>query len=275
MQARSTVDILGVRIDVLDKKKLNEIIITRTKSNYGKPLTVFKPYVEFLSLASRNASIRKLLNQSDINAADSVAVQWAASYLYGQPKIHPGLFHTYYSLMVRVQNKAWLSQILPDRMAGIDQTKPLLQTANKLRLKVGVIGGPKDIARTKVELTKRYKGIDWHVWSGYFLNQQEQAIVKQISACHLDILFCAMGFPRQEKFIIEYKNRLGAKVIIGEGGSFDYSELGGGIRRAPVWMRRVGLEWLWRLARQPRRLKRQLGIPAFISKVQKQNEEQK
>lgn len=271
MQNKTTVDILGVRIDVIDKKKLNRIIIERAKSAYAKPLVIFKPYVEFLSLAARNNNIRKVLNQSDINAADSIALQWAASYLYGQPRIYPGLFHAYYSLFVRARKRAWLTQVLPDRMAGIDQTKPLLREANSLKLKVGVLGGPKNPETTKAQLSSLYPGISWHVWSGYFNSHNQNTVVSEIYASKLDILFCAMGFPKQEIFIIEHRNSLGAKVVIGEGGSFDYSELGGRIRRAPSWVRRLGFEWLWRLFRQPKRLRRQMAIPSFIKAVQNQN----
>jgi N-acetylglucosaminyldiphosphoundecaprenol N-acetyl-beta-D-mannosaminyltransferase len=58
-------------------------------------------------------------------------------------------------------------------------------------------------------------------------------------------------------------------VVIGEGGSFDYNQLGGGIKRAPKWMRKSGLEWLWRLLIQPSRFRRQLAIPLFIKKVRR------
>lgn len=273
---KQTVDILGVRIDVVTIQKLNSLIIERANSgSSNRPFVIFKPYVEFLSIASRNDEIRKLLNQADINAPDSIALQWAASYLYGNPKIHSGIFHAYYSLIFRLQNKSWLAQILPQRMAGLDQTLPLLQEANKRQLKVGVLGGPKDSARTLAEISGRYKKIKWQVWSGYFAENEQEELVEQINQQKLDILFCAMGFPKQEKFIIKYKNSLGAKVIIGEGGSFDYDQMGGKIRRAPKLVRNLGLEWLWRLVRQPARLRRQMAIPSFINRVILQKNRQK
>ena len=275
MNKIGSVNILGVRIDVITKKKLNDLIIDRAKASYSRPLVVFKPYVEFLSLADRNDSIRKLLNRSDINAPDSVSLQWAASYLYGKPSIHPGSFHAYYSVLVRARKRQWLTQILPDRMAGLDQTIPLLKTADKLGLRVGILGGPKDIDSTKNELKKRFKNIDFHVWSGYFDSKDEAVLVRQIAASRVDILFCALGFPKQEKFIIEYKNRLNAKIIIGEGGSFDYDQLGGRVKRAPKWVRNIGFEWLWRLLGQPSRIKRQMAIPSFINRIKKQKSHSK
>lgn len=270
MNSLEHIKILGVRINILTKKRLNNIIIEHARSKYSKPMVIFKPYVEFLSIASKNEQIQNLLNKSDINAADSVALQWAASYLYGKPTIHAGTFHAYYSLLVRLQNKKWLTQIIPERMAGVDQTIPLLSQANKQKLKIAVLGGPKNTALTQHQLKKRFPNIDLQVWSGYFGPTEEKNIIKAISAYGPDILFCALGFPKQEKFIINNKNKLNAKVIIGEGGSFDYDQLGGRIRRAPSWMRSIGLEWLWRLLLQPKRIRRQMAIPAFIAQVTKQ-----
>jgi len=270
MLNRTTVNILGVRIDVVTIKGLNRVILNRIKQKSGRPLVIFKPYVEFLSLASRNDGIRKLLNKSDINAPDSVALQWAASYLYGEPKIRAGRFHLLYSLIFRMQNKPWLRQILPERMAGVDQTLPLLKAAGRLHLKIGIIGGPRDTEETRKQVGKRFAGADVHVWSGYFHPSEERNIVKEVAVQDFDILFCAMGFPKQEKFIIEHKNQLNCKVIIGEGGSFDYDQLGGSIKRAPGFIRKIGFEWFWRLLLQPKRVRRQLAIPQFISNVAKQ-----
>jgi N-acetylglucosaminyldiphosphoundecaprenol N-acetyl-beta-D-mannosaminyltransferase len=71
-----------------------------------------------------------------------------------------------------------------------------------------------------------------------------------------------MGFPRQEHWIAENLERLDVRVAVAEGGSFSF--IGETVSRAPGWMRRAGLEWLYRLARQPWRLKRQLALPRFV-----------
>jgi len=259
--------ILGVRIDLLTIKEINSRIIEQAKKPYHTPLVIFKPYVEFLSLASRNNDIKDLINSSDINVADSTAVAWSASYLYGRPEMRWGLISLFSSLVFRLQSKSWLAQIVPEQMAGVDQTIPLINQANKNRLKVGIIGGPKDTATLSRAVTSRYKDIRLSCWSGFFDKPNETEIVEEIAAEKLDILFCAMGFPKQEKFISKHKRALGAKVIIGEGGSFDYDQLGGTIKRSPALLRSIHLEWLWRLALQPKRLRRQFAIPNFIHKV--------
>jgi len=76
-----------------------------------------------------------------------------------------------------------------------------------------------------------------------------------------------LGFPAQERLMAWLAPRLEHGVLVGEGGSFDFRELGGGIRRAPAVVRRIGLEWLWRLLREPWRLRRQLAIPQFILEI--------
>lgn len=272
---RESINVLGVRIDPLTIDELNMLIMSRAEQGSGRSLVIFKPYVEFLSLAARNRQICDLLNKSDINAADSTAVQWAGSYLYGDPPTKSNSLSTLRSLLVNLQQKNWRNQVVPERMAGLDQTLPLLKLANQKKLKIGVLGGPKDTTKTKYELQKRFNDLQIGVWSGYFNTSQEDGVVSEISKFAPDILFCAMGFPRQEEFIIRNRNRLNSKVIIGEGGSFDYNQLGGNISRAPRWLRRIGMEWLWRLLLQPKRIGRQIAIPTFIRKVQRQQHNQK
>jgi N-acetylglucosaminyldiphosphoundecaprenol N-acetyl-beta-D-mannosaminyltransferase len=269
--ANKSIDILGVRIDILKISQINEIIVDRANRVSGDPLVVFKPYVEFLALSARNDDIRALLGKSDYNVADSSALQWAASYLYGSPKKISAIK----SLLFKIHSIAWRSQVIPQRMGGVDQTIPLLKLASDNNFKIGILGGPKDVDRTQQQLLKRFKGIDLKVWSGYYSASSEAQLVKQISDSKLDILFCAMGFPKQEYFIVNNRAKLGAKVLIGEGGSFDYDSLGGPLKRAPALLRRLSLEWLWRLLLQPRRAVRQLSIPIFIAKVIKQKSIQK
>jgi N-acetylglucosaminyldiphosphoundecaprenol N-acetyl-beta-D-mannosaminyltransferase len=271
----SSIYILGVRIDVYKIEEINSLIVEYAKKETKKPLIIFKPYVEFLSLAGKNDDVKKLLNSSDINIADSSAIQWAASYLYGKPNIGSNIISTYFSLIFRLQSEKWRQQIVPQRMAGVDQTHPLLRLASKNNLKIGILGGPKDTLATQKELEKRFKNIKVNIWSGFYEESSESELVYDIASKNLDVLFCAMGFPKQEKFIVKHQNKLNAKVLIGEGGSFDYDQLGGSIKRAPAWMRKLSLEWLWRLIIQPKRIRRQLAIPNFIKQVRKEKRSQK
>jgi N-acetylglucosaminyldiphosphoundecaprenol N-acetyl-beta-D-mannosaminyltransferase len=99
---------------------------------------------------------------------------------------------------------------------------------------------------------------------GYFdlTGEENEAIVQSINAAAPQLLLVAMGFPRQEVWIAANLPRLQVNVAVAEGGSFSF--ISGATTRAPDWLRRLGLEWLFRLLRQPWRLRRQLAIPGFI-----------
>ena len=88
------------------------------------------------------------------------------------------------------------------------------------------------------------------------------AVIAEINASAPQALLVAMGFPSQERWIAANLSRLKVNVAIAEGGSFSF--ISGMTRRAPLWMRRAGLEWLFRLLRQPWRLRRQLALPPFV-----------
>lgn len=263
------VNILGVVFDGLTIDKANELIIQRALSN-SKPVYVVKPYVEFLAKSYSDNNLKHILNNAYLTLADGVSIQWAASYLYGKPS--KSFLKLVRSLMFWIQNNNWRNQIIPEKMAGLNQTRKLLKLCEVNNLRVGIIGGELKPNIIHANILNRYKNLQQlFCWSGYFKSNQELAIVKQIKDAKLDILFVAMGFPRQEKFIVKNINKSIAKVCIGEGGSFDYDLLGGRVTRAPQKIQNAGLEWLWRLLRQPARIVRQSSILKFIFLVYKQS----
>jgi N-acetylglucosaminyldiphosphoundecaprenol N-acetyl-beta-D-mannosaminyltransferase len=102
-------------------------------------------------------------------------------------------------------------------------------------------------------------------YSGSPSPNEEDAIVAQINEAQADILFVAYGAPEQDKWIARNLPRLGVKMAMGVGGAFDF--VAGVVPRAPLWMQRVGLEWLFRLYLQPWRFKRMLRLPLFVLAV--------
>jgi N-acetylglucosaminyldiphosphoundecaprenol N-acetyl-beta-D-mannosaminyltransferase len=105
---------------------------------------------------------------------------------------------------------------------------------------------------------------------GYFRPQDEASVVAEIAASQPDLLLVALGVPRQEMFIAEHLGEFNCQVAIGVGGLFDFYS---GLRqRAPVWMRKSGLEWLYRLSLEPKRLAKRylLGNPLFLCRVLKE-----
>lgn len=257
--------ILGVKID---NYTIGQSLDRIENAVVGKrKIYVVKPYVEFMTKAYSDKKIRTILNNSDISLADGVSLQWAASYLYGQKTV--GLIR---SLVKIIIDKKWLNEIIPERIGGINLTLPLLKLAEKKGFKVAIVGGPKDNQKTYKNITKIFPKLKLNgVWSGYFDQKNSKKIAKDIGKTKPDIVFVAMGFYRQELFISDYLTLLNCYAAIGEGGSFDFSELGGNLKRAPKFMQKLGLEWLWRLFLQPLRIKRQLAIPRFIYLVNKQH----
>jgi N-acetylglucosaminyldiphosphoundecaprenol N-acetyl-beta-D-mannosaminyltransferase len=111
-----------------------------------------------------------------------------------------------------------------------------------------------------------YPGINivgWH--HGYFGMEEEEAIVAEICRLQPALLLVALGVPRQEKWIARYRLKLPPCVTMGVGGSFDV--LAGHTRRAPLWMQRAGLEWFYRLLKEPSRFKRMAVLPLFLLAV--------
>lgn len=100
---------------------------------------------------------------------------------------------------------------------------------------------------------------------GFFKPEDESAVVEQIRATRPDILLVALGIPKQEKFIDRNRETLGIPVMIGVGGTFDV--FSGSVKRAPVWMQNAGLEWLHRLAANPKKISKVAMLPQFVKMV--------
>lgn len=271
MNTKAKINILSVDIDALTIEQANDAIAKFANQPSGSVSKIIvKPYVEFLVTATKDKEIANILNQADLCLADGVSLQWAASFLYGSPKKKP--FKVSRSGLKWLQSQPWRSQIIPEKMAGATQTTALLKLAEANNWRVGIIGGQNTPSQIKEAVSKRFPRLSFlETWSGFYNSEDENIIITTIAESKLDVLFVAMGFPRQEKFMFRNKDKHLAKVLIGEGGTFDYEQMGGPIKRAPLWMQKSGTEWLWRLAKQPKRLKRQLSIPKFVWAVKKQS----
>lgn len=259
------IDILGVQIDGLTPSQSIDMMADYIKADHHKSMTVVKPYVEFMTRAHHDEKIRQILNQANLCLPDGISLQWAASFLYGQPSYRPTLFSYIKSLVVLIQRPTWRNQIIPERGAGVDATKKLLARAEREGWRVGIVGGKQEnVADRKTAITNIFPELELiQIWPGYFNDSEEKKIVEQIKSSRLDILFVARGFPLQEYFIDSYQKSGLAKILIGEGGSFDYDQLGGKLKRAPQAWRKIGIEWFWRLILQPKRIGRMLSIPHF------------
>jgi N-acetylglucosaminyldiphosphoundecaprenol N-acetyl-beta-D-mannosaminyltransferase len=176
-----------------------------------------------------DARLREVIDTAELVTADGQSVVWASRLL---------------------------GESLPERVAGIDLMHELLAAAASDGYRIFILGATEAVLQRAVaRLRHRYPQIQivgFH--HGYFNEAEERSIVDQIKAAHPEILFVAMSSPRKEFWAAEHAVELGVPLVIGVGGSVDV--IAGTRRRAPEWIQRIGLEWLFRLAQEPRRLAR-------------------
>lgn len=156
---------------------------------------------------------------------------------------------------------------LLERVTGVDLMGRLLQYTNDHRLSIYILGGKPDVAKqASINISRIFPSIivvGYH--DGYFQKEDEDKIISEINHGKTDILFVGLGSPKQEKWIYEKRKRLDVKVAMGVGGSVDI--WAGTAKRAPKAFQRLGLEWLYRLIREPWRYKRMLVLPKFLIRV--------
>ena len=223
-------DILGVGITTTKEEKILEFILEELKKprKDRKKIIIFTPNPEQLSLAYGNVNLRNLLNEAEIALPDGVGVVTAARIL-GKP--------------------------IYARIAGIDFMKSLVKSVSKQPINTGYLGGAPHVAEEAAKcLEKTCPGL--HVVYTSDTYDKNRLIHSDI-----DILFVGLGFPKQEQWIISNQSEIPATVIMAVGGSMDF--ISGRIPRAPTFLRRVGLEWIFRLILQPQRFFRQLRIWHF------------
>ena len=153
---------------------------------------------------------------------------------------------------------------ITEKIAGIEVMNMLLEEDRDKNLKVFLLGGKEEILiKCKEKIKENYDGINI-VGSnnGFFDLDNCDDLIEKINESKADILFVAMGAPRQEVFIEKYKDKLCCKIFMGVGGSFDV--FAGNVNRAPQFMINIGMEWLYRVAKEPWRIKRLGSIPKFL-----------
>ncbi len=175
----------------------------------------------------RDATLRQDVLSSGLILADGTSVVWA-SRLLGRP--------------------------LPERIAGIDLMLRILRRGDERGYRVYCLGATDDVLeKATARIVADYPNVRLvGRRNGYFRPEEEPAIAAQIAAARPDVLFVAMTSPKKEQFLARWENQLGVPVCHGVGGSFDV--LAGVVRRAPESWQRLGLEWLYRLKQEPRRL---------------------
>jgi len=193
---------------------------------------VVTPNVDFLVKVQRDGGLRSILINADLVLCDGKPIVWASR---------------------------WLGGALPCRVAGSDLIPLVLQRAAEKGWRIFMLGGdPEAVSEAARRIAADYPALPKVAfYSPPFrpLNEMnDPEIIERVRAANPDILLVCFGCPKQEKWISRHHRELGVPVTIGAGATIDF--LAGRMARAPVWMRRSGTEWLFRLAQEPRRLAR-------------------
>jgi N-acetylglucosaminyldiphosphoundecaprenol N-acetyl-beta-D-mannosaminyltransferase len=142
---------------------------------------------------------------------------------------------------------------VPERVAGVDLFLNLLEASAAKGYSVFFLGArPEIVEKTAANMVDRYPGLKvagFH--HGYFWDDEE-SVVEMIRNSGSELLFVAISSPKKENFINKWKDRLGVRFVMGVGGTFDV--VAGKTKRAPVWMQKCGMEWLYRVIQEPRRM---------------------
>lgn len=154
-----------------------------------------------------------------------------------------------------------------EKIAGIELMKDIITRCEEIGEGIYLIGAEEDVLQTCVKnLKKEYPNLVITGYkNGFFDLDNCSELIKDIKNKKPKAIFVAMGCPRQEKFIIKYFNELPASIFMGVGGSFDV--IADKVQRAPRWMINLGLEWAYRVGKEPWRIKRLGSIPKFLIKV--------
>ena len=227
------IDILGVNISNLDKKTVVKVLQSYLGSD--KQHFVVTPNPEFIVAAQKDPDFGEIINSADLSIADGIGLRYAACFLAQEP---------------------------PPRITGNDLMQMLARICSETGQGMYLLGGSDRAAEKAASILEDqyptlkiraneggkifYEHDEWHM---------NPAVLQDIIKFEPAVLLVALGHGKQERWIVSFQKHLpSVKIAAGIGGAFDY--LSGNVPRAPRWMQRIGLEWLYRLIKQPRRIKR-------------------
>lgn len=166
-----------------------------------------------------------------------------------------------------------LKNPIQERIAGYDLMLQLLQLANRHQWRIYLLGGrPESNEKAVKHIATKYPGVQIAGSHHGYFSGEEDKIREEIYRANADIVFVALGFPKQEKWIADHFDQFSKGVFMGVGGSIDV--LAGVVKRAPRVWQKMNLEWLYRLIKQPSRWRRMMALPKFIMEIIRQRTKQ-
>ncbi|MGC1381141.1 MAG: WecB/TagA/CpsF family glycosyltransferase [Candidatus Baltobacteraceae bacterium] len=231
----TSLQILGCRLDPIDADEATERILALARDGRGAQVVTLG--TEMVVHAQKDARFRAIVNRSALSLCDTVGL-----------------------LAVARRRGATLHE----RVAGVELIERLCERAASQSLGVYLLGGAEGVAADAAAILEvRFPGLQIAgTRNGYFTDDQASEVAATVAASGAKLLFAGLGSPRQEYWLEEHLHETGCGAGIGVGGSFDV--IAGRIERAPSVVRRLGLEWLYRLVKEPRRWRRQLALPRFV-----------
>lgn len=226
-------DILGVQINPVTLDEAlghGQALLEAPSFHY-----VVTPNPEFILTARKNEDFRRVLNEADMALPDGIGVVYAAKIL-GTP--------------------------LNGRVPGIEFAQGLMSRMARTDKKLFLLGAKPGVAEKAAHnLRKEYHGLEiCGVHDGYF--QADGPVVEAIRASGADVVFVCLGAPKQEFWMSTHGPETGARMMVGLGGCLDV--FAGNVQRAPVFWQKAGLEWLYRLFKEPSRIGRMAKLPLVL-----------
>lgn len=222
---------------------------------------------EFVMKAEKDKDFADILKlRTDLNTIDGIGLVWGLETIQ-KLKVKSQKCKLKFKICYGLETgmKVLLGKYKNRVVAGSSLMESLCRQASEKKWKVFFLGGWEDRAKlTRLYFEKKYKGLKAESCPGE-PEISNQKVIEKINKFEPDLLFVAYGMGKQEKWIGGNIDRLKVGVVMGVGRSFDYYS--GAIKRAPEWVRNMGLEWLYSLIKEPKRLKRQLVLPGFVWRV--------
>jgi len=238
MKKAETIKIMGIDVDKVTKAEALAIFSELIESEGCSQIITLNP--EMIIEAQTNEEFRELLKRAELRFPDGIGLVYASKII---------------------------REPLSERVTGIDFARSALEMIAQRDMSAYFFGAKPGIAELAAEnIAKEIPGLKVAgARDGYFKPEEEDAIIDEINASGAELLLLGLGAPKQEMFVDRYKDRLGCRVAVGIGGSFDVWS--GTLKRAPEFFIDHNVEWLYRLLQEPSRINRISKLPFFLVRV--------
>lgn len=230
--------VLGFDVDLFSFEEAGQYVHCHLQESKGMQIVTINP--EMIELGRKNSDFARILNGADLIIPDGVGVKIA--------------------LKIKGVNQ--------ENIPGIEFAKKLISLCELEGYSVGLLGAKEEVVqKVKENLQKEHPSLNiTYLRNGYFSDEEGNIIKEELRAISPKVVLVALGAPKQEFLISELREIMPESIFIGVGGSFDVWS--GNVKRAPMVYRRLGLEWLYRTVKEPKRFKRIFPtLPMFLIQV--------